>query len=189
MDKKRATTVSSGTYYVEACLACAVFCLIGGKVTFSSYIKDYITATNCVSTHDKNLALFLLWISITVGRIVGLMDQINIESKGQLYNHLYLWLVLGALGMGLLLTFPTSSVASWFGFILYGIGNGPCVGYCYDLNNRITIPSEIGMSIVMFGLNFGASIVPYVTAIAWDKTGQAYWLSIITFSTMVYLNT
>lgn len=188
MDKKLGKTARAAggaSYYVEVCLACAVFCLIGGKVTFSSYIKDYITDTGCVSSNDKNMALFVLWIAITVGRLSGLVDQINIESKGQLYNHLYLWLVMGAFGIGLLLTFPSNSVASWFGFILFGIGNGPCVGYCYDINNRITVPSEVGMSIVMFGLNFGASIIPYVTAIAWEKTGQPYWLTIITFATMV----
>jgi hypothetical protein len=59
------------------------------------------------------------------------------------------------------------------------------VGYCYDINNRITIPSEFGMSIVMFGLNFGASIVPYLTALVWDDTGHAYWLTLVTFLTMV----
>ena len=71
------------------------------------------------------------------------------------------------------------------GIILYGFGNGPCVGYCYDINNRITIPSEFGMSIVMFGLNFGASIVPYLTALAWNDSGHPYWLTLITFLTMV----
>ena len=41
--------------------------------------------------------------------------------------------------------------ATWVGIALYGFGNGPCVGYIYDLNNRITIPSELGMAIVMSG--------------------------------------
>lgn len=58
-------------------------------------------------------------------------------------------------GMLCLLSAPNSSWLAWTGIILYGFGNGPCVGYCYDINNRITIPSEFGMSIVMFGLNFG----------------------------------
>jgi predicted MFS family arabinose efflux permease len=188
MDRKlgKTTRASGGaSYYVEGCLSCSVFCLIGGKVTFSSYIKDYIAQTHCMDTDLKSLALAMLWFAITVGRLVGLLDQIHIANKGQLYNHLYLWLVLGALGMGLLLSFPSNAVAAWFGIILYGIGNGPCVGYCYDVNNRITVPSEIGMAIVMFGLNLGASLVPYLTALAWDDTGKAYWLTIITFLTMV----
>ena len=59
--------------------------------------------------------------------------------------------------------------------ILYGFGNGPCVGYCYDLNNRLTVPSETGMSIVMFGLNFGASLVPYCATLVWDDTALSYY--------------
>ena len=41
------------------------------------------------------------------------------------------------------------------------------------------------MSIVMLGLNLGASLVPYLTAIIWNGTGQAYWLPFITFLTML----
>ncbi|KAH8071731.1 hypothetical protein JL721_4233 [Aureococcus anophagefferens] len=36
---------------------------------------------------------------------------------------------------------------------------------------RMTIATEEGMSIVMFGLNFGASLVPYLTTVFWDYTG------------------
>ena len=68
----------------------------------------------------------------------------------------------------------SNAYSAWFGIVLYGFGNGPCVGYCYDINNRITIPSEFGMSIVMFGLNFGASIVPYTATLLWDDTAMSY---------------
>lgn len=189
MDKKLGKNVrqaSGSSYWVEASFSCAVFCLIGGKVTFSSYLKDYIAATMDIEQDHKSFALAMLWTAITVGRFVGLRDQITVEHKGQLYNHVYVWLLIGALGMMLLLTVPKSSVAAWFGIVMYGFGNGPCVGYCYDLNNRITVPSEFGMAIVMFGLNFGASIVPYLTALAWDSSGHAFYLPLITFLTMVF---
>ena len=104
--------------------------------------------------------------------------------------------------MLLVLWFPNNAEALWIGVAFYGLFNGPCVGYCYDLNNRITYvlcgvvwcgvvwcgvmithasfalprsrvpsplpcaircvhrhPTEASMSIVMFGLNFGASLV------------------------------
>jgi hypothetical protein len=41
------------------------------------------------------------------------------------------------------------------------------------------------MAVVMFGLNFGASIIPYLTALAWSRTHQAFFLPLITFLTMV----
>ena len=193
---------------------------------------SYLAETGSIPS--RSLALTVLWIAITLGRFVGLRDQMTVESKGALYNHLYCWLVCGAIGscvrvcvcarralevpwrlgkcwlrpsisrttdmmlqlpcaqrtnsrahnthvpcsplflfslrallvpgppppkkkqgMLCLLSAPNSSWLAWTGIILYGFGNGPCVGYCYDINNRITIPSEFGMSIVMFGLNFG----------------------------------
>ena len=41
------------------------------------------------------------------------------------------------------------------------------------------------MSIVMLGLNLGASLVPYLTAIAWQDTGQALWLPFIVSATLI----
>lgn len=67
-----------------------------------------------------------------------------------------------------------SPAAFWMSLVLYGLGNGPCVGYAYDLNNRLTLMSEKGMAIVMFGLNFGASIVPYVATLVWDYSNYGY---------------
>ena len=154
-------------------------------MAFSSYVEDYIDDTSAIPSDLAGWGLAVLWIAITLGRLGGLHDQMNIESKAQLYLHLYWWLIAGGFGCALMLLFPSNEACAWIGIFIYGFGNGPCVGYCYDINNRITIPSEFGMSIVMFGLNFGASIVPYLTALVWDDTGHAYWLTLITFLTMV----
>ena len=40
------------------------------------------------------------------------------------------------------------------------------------------------MSIVMFGLNFGASLVPYDTAYIWDHGGGPITLIVVTFLSM-----
>ena len=55
----------------------------------------------------------------------------------------------------------------WCGVVAYGFFNGPTIGYIYDLCNRTTVASEKGMSIVMFGLNSGASLVPYFVSFMW----------------------
>ena len=54
---------------------------------------------------------------------------------------------------------------------IFGFFNGPCIGYCYDLLNRVTYPTELSTSIVMFGVNVGASWVPYLVPFLW---GTAY---------------
>ena len=145
----------------------------------SSYIEDFVLDSGIIDASNKNWALMLVWIAIAMGRFGGLYDQIKINALGQkgiqpLYFHLVLWISAGLVGGLLWFAFPHSERAFWLGIVLYGFGNGPCVGYCYDLNNRLTMASEKGMSIVMFGLNFGASIVPYAATLAWDHTSLSY---------------
>ncbi|CAM9967955.1 unnamed protein product [Choristocarpus tenellus] len=84
-----------------------------------------------------------------------------------------------------ILVFENSAFVLWIAVAGYGLFNGPTVGYCYDLNNRITNPSEEGMSVVMFGLNFGASLVPYIISWLWDFTGWAQTLTVVIFFSMV----
>ena len=55
---------------------------------------------------------------------------------------------------------------------VYAISYGPTVSYCYDLNNRLTLPTEQSSSIYMFGLNCGASFVPFLTSRAWQYFGD-----------------
>jgi MFS-type transporter involved in bile tolerance (Atg22 family) len=86
--------------------------------------------------------------------------------------------------MLLVLWFPNSGPVLWIGVAFYGLFNGPCVGYCYDLNNRITLPSEKSMAIVMFGLNFGASLVPYLNSVIWTATGSPKTLIVTIFLSM-----
>ncbi|KAJ8614434.1 hypothetical protein CTAYLR_000779 [Chrysophaeum taylorii] len=163
---------TAGKYHLELIFGATVFWLIGGKVDTTSYIVTYVKSTGVIQNSDASISLLLLWIMITIGRLVGLQDQINLKKQGkrEVYLHLTAWLFTGTFGMLLAALFPTRSWAFWVGVSLYGLGNGPCVGYVYDLVNRMTVHSEMGMSIVMFGLNFGASLVPYLTTVAWDYT-------------------
>lgn len=145
----------------------------------SSYIEDFVVGSGVVSTESKAWALMAVWVSIALGRFAGLWDQIQLNARGSaaihsLYRHLAFWVMGGLLGGVIWLAFPHSGVAFFLAIIFYGFGNGPCVGYCYDLNNRLTHASETGMSIVMFGLNFGASLVPYAATLLWEKTPVSY---------------
>lgn len=167
-------------YFVtEMLIGNMVFWLIGGKVLCSSYIEDYVAQSGVIESSKKEYALLVVWLFIALGRFGGLHDQIRINRMGPvgihtLYVHLTVWVVVGILGGAIMWIWEYNSTAFWISIIAYGFGNGPCVGYCYDLNNRLTIASEKGMSIVMFGLNFGASLVPYVATLLWDDTSISY---------------
>lgn len=179
-------------YYVnEFIIGNMVFWFIGGKVLCSSYIESYISASSVVEASKKEVALCVVWIGIAIGRFVGLNDQVQLNKQGVngihgLYTSFGGWIFCGLCGGLLMFSAQQSSMAFWVSLVLYGFGNGPCVGYAYDLNNRLTVMTELGMSIVMFGLNFGASIVPYVATIIWDDTAYSYRvLPLVLFISMV----
>ena len=170
-------------YNVEIVIGIMVFFFIGGKVTTTAYLITYVNDTNVVEKGNENYVVLVLWIAITIGRLAGVYDQRFLTNK-TLPIHLSVFCVGGFLSMLLILWFPNNSESLWIGVAFYGLFNGPCVGYCYDLNNRITFPTEASMSIVMFGLNFGASFVPYVTSLIWNKGGGPTTLIVVTFLSM-----
>jgi fucose permease len=170
-------------YHVEIVIALMVFFFVGGKVTTTAYLATYVDETDVIRDERGTYLVLVLWIAITVGRLAGVYDQRFLSNK-TLPIHLTVFCVGGFLSMLLILWFPRNSQALWIGVAFYGLFNGPCVGYCYDLNNRMTHPSEASMSIVMFGLNFGASLIPYVTSMIWDMGGGPRALILVTFATM-----
>lgn len=170
-------------YYVEIVISIMVFCFIGGKVTTTAYLSTYVLQTRLLSTHQGSVLILVLWLSITVGRLAGVQDQRYLTNK-TLPIHLSVLCLGGFLSMLLIMRFPQGTNSLWIGFAFYGLFNGPCVGYCYDLNNRITYPTEISMSIVMFGLNFGAAFVPYITTLIWNQGAGPQALIITTLLSM-----
>merc|ERR1712137_1369515 len=173
-----------GQYRLEFVVASMVFCLIGGKVGATSYLTSYVDDTEVIETDHASLLIAILWAFITLGRILGVIDQTYINDK-ELNSHLAIFLAGGVCSMALVLILLDSSAALWIGVAAYGFFNGPTVGYCYDLINRLTIASEKGMSIVMFGLNLGASLVPYSISKIWDVGAGPHTLIVSIFLSML----
>ncbi|KAJ1430062.1 major facilitator superfamily domain-containing protein [Ochromonadaceae sp. CCMP2298] len=171
-------------FYVEAMIGLMILMFIGGKVTCTAYLTTYVLETGVLTAHAASMLILVLWIAITIGRVCGVQDQRFITNRS-LPIHLTIFCAGGTASMLLVLSFPDSVVALWIGVAFYGLCNGPCVAYCYDLVHRLTLPSETGMSIVMFGLNFGASAVPYLTALVWSEGGGPITLIISTLLTML----
>lgn len=141
--------------------------------------------TDVISESHAELLIVVLWTAITVGRLAGLQDQRHLTLP-RLYRHSTILFLCGAAAAASILFFESSAFVLWAGIAAYGLYNGPTVGYCYDLNNRVTMPSEMGMSVVMFGLNFGASIVPYVISWVWTYTGWPQCLIVIVMLSHIF---
>ena len=154
-------------FYTEMTISIMLFCFVGGSISATAYIESYIDQTHVISSSQKGNLVFILWISVTLGRIAGVQDQRSLSDSG-LTKHLSSLRFGGFLSMLSIFIFPESRLALWIGVSLYGFFHGPTVGYCQDLNNRLTLPTEKSMAIVMFGLNCGASFVPYFVTVLWD---------------------
>jgi len=155
------------TYKVEVLCSTIVFCLIGGQVSVTAYLMPYAVSTfPSMTANTVSILMVVLWVSITLGRLGGLHAQcwMTLDS---LYAHFYSVLFVG---LASIVTLSVSTVPNflWVGVALYGLANGPTLGFLYDLANRETIQSEVGMSIIMFGLNLGASLLPYITSFLWQ---------------------
>ena len=170
-------------YNVEMNIAIMVFWVIGGGVTLNAYLDTYVDITGVLNPLKDSSLLLVLWINIALGRLIGVADQQFINTKS-LINHLSLFLIGGFISISLVLIFPKNGDCLWIAVAFYGLWNGPCLGYCYDLNNRITYSTEKSMSIVMFGLNFGASLVPYLTTVVWNRFGGPITLPVVVFISM-----
>ena len=118
-------------------------------------------------SNEGSEALLMIWVMTTVGRLFGLYDMMRLKHKSiqTVYLHLTIWQFVALVGMTVALVRLKSNSCFWVALCLYGFGNGPTIGHSYDLINRLTRNTEQGMSLVMFGLNFGASLVPYTTTI------------------------
>lgn len=144
----------------------------------TAYLESYVDDTDVISDSHAELLIVVLWTAITVGRLAGLQDQRHLTLP-RLYRHATILFLVGAASAAAILVFENSAFVLWSAVAAYGLFNGPTVGYCYDLNNRVTMPTEMGMSVVMFGLNFGASIVPYLISWIWDYTDWPQTLIVI----------
>lgn len=153
-------------YWVERAVAFMLFWLVGGQVDIVAYIAPYIEQTDVVARSSSGRVLLVFWTFVSVGRVMGVWDQ-YIATEQSLVQNLASCCVLGSVAMLLILIFPGSAFILWISVALYAISYGPTVAYCHDLNNRLTLPTEKSTSICMFGVNCGASFVPYLTSVAW----------------------
>lgn len=122
-------------YHVEILIASMAFCFIGGSVAATAYVETYIDDMKVIDSEKEANLLLVFWIAITIGRLLGVQDQRFINNDA-LVSHLAILCICGILATTLISLFPHSGLALWVGVTAFGLCHGPCIGYCYDLNNR-----------------------------------------------------
>lgn len=128
--------------------------------------------TGVIAESQQSLLLVDMMVSLAVGIVAGLVDQLNCTLPS-LYRHATVVFLTGGAAVAALLVFNDSAVVLWICIGIFGFACGPPVGYSYEIHNRVCAPSEAGMSIATFGLSFGSTVVPYATSLALNYTGSA----------------
>ena len=88
-------------------------------------------------------------------------------SDARLAAYLSACLFFGSISIATLFFFPRIPWIVAIAIALFAFFHGPTNGFCLDLNNRLTLPTEKSTSILMFGINCGDSFVPYIVASVW----------------------
>ena len=127
-------------YRCEICASIMAFCLVGGNVALTAYLDSYLAETGVVEVTSIPKLLLVLWIAITVGRLLGVKDQMQL-SEYNLILHFAIVCVSSCLAIFLIFIFPKCGSLLWIAIAVFGVSNGPTVGYCYDLVNRLTYPT------------------------------------------------
>lgn len=147
-------------YKVELMVAACAFCIIGAQVNVVAYVNPYLGKLPAVpiAIADQPKVLMVFWIFVGIGRIVGVLDQRfflpvteddRFHGATNVAGHLAICLAVSAIAILLLALFMDSSWAIWLGVCLFGLFFGPSLSLAYDMNNRLTLPTEKSTAIVM----------------------------------------
>lgn len=119
----------SKDYWREWLIAFVVFFVIGGQNVYSSYIITFMNHTGCLPSKQKDALLSMFWASTVVSRLLALMHQMFITTRG-LFNQLVL-----------LLSLAVASTASVY-LIVTSIGTYPVNILTYTFEAIILKPSS-----------------------------------------------
>jgi len=178
-------------YYVEIVIAIITFCSIGGSVALTAYLDEFLHLKGVVTDSNATSSsrfMLLLWIFITIGRIVGVIVQPKLTRTRVLVSCIACLFLIGSFSLFLVLVSHSSNIlALTAGIAGYGFGHGPCIGLLYDCNNRLTYPTEKSTSIVMFGLNLGTSLFPFFASFLMRLFGPTALILVVLVSTALPL--
>ena len=155
-------------YQFELVFSATLFFVFGGKMALTTYFYQFLRQTEIAELRFYTAMLSLCWSSTTACRLWGIWDQQRVPFAHYrvLFHRCECFLAAGALALGLFLLY-INKYTLWTVLAVYGVANGPLLGYVFDLNNRLTVATAKGTAILKFGFNMGSSLVPYLVGVCW----------------------
>ena len=155
-------------YQFELVFSATLFFVFGGKMALTTYFYQFLRQTEVAPLRFYTAMLSACWSSTTVCRLWGIWDQQRVPFAHYrvLFHRCECFLAVGALALGLFLLYIDEATL-WTVLVVYGVANGPLLGYVFDLNNRLTVATAKGTAILKFGFNMGSSLCPYLVGVSW----------------------
>jgi fucose permease len=164
-----------------------LFNFVGGYFSATFYLVSYVLETTVINSSSGSILVLVLWLSITIGRVIGIADSRSLMPPNETTNktlrfHMTVLMMFSIVSSFLIAVLPSNGAVLWTFVAIYGFTIGPCVGFAFDLSNRITKPDPTTMSFVMHGLNAGANLCPFFVSLWWDYGGgptALFWIIFI----------
>ncbi len=122
----------------------------------TAFLRQFADSTS--GSSRQSLLIVVLWLAITLGRVIGLRDQLTLTLV-RLYRHATVLCVGGAAAMLVLLVSSRSTVTLWITVTVFGLFTGPLLGYGYDLSTRVSPFPATSTAVAQFGITAGARYV------------------------------
>lgn len=126
------------------------------QIAATAFLRQFAEDTS--GSSKRSLLIVCLWLAITLGRVVGLRDQLTL-TLSPLYRHAAAVGIGGAAAMLVLLVSNRSTAMLWVTVVVFGVFNGPALGYGYDLTTRVSPNPATSTMVAQFGITAGARCV------------------------------
>ena len=155
-------------YHVELIVGMAAVCANGIGLMVTSYISPYAEKTHIETPDIAEYQLTLFWFFLTIGRILGSIDQTFFITDDNIVGHTNTWILCAIAITILWFPFWLSSIGLWIIVPLLGLFVGPIIGYAFDYVHRLTLPSEASSTILMLWTFVGGHIIVYSCSAIWS---------------------
>ena len=137
-------------------------------LVFTSYFYAYVEQSGVEPTTFVDAQITIFWATVTLGRLIGSIDQYCYINDYNIIPHILLWIGGGVITATMWLILWQSELGVWITTALLGFFVGPLVGYIYDLVHRLTLPSEASTTILTLVTFAGGRALMYACSLSWN---------------------
>lgn len=180
----------SRPYYLIVILSCiSLGCIVGTTSSITSYLEDYIDDQGLDGGKWSDYWVLAYWTTIITGQLIAIFNQVRCSTALLLVLQ-GSFTVICIFLFSLVLILPTNSTFLWFAVLTFGILQGICEGFCFDIANRIIRPTPISATITLLILNLSVDGIPYLVTVFWDvaNLGSSALFYVIVFACVMGLS-